>query len=92
MERKSIEMLAAAKTGPAEYAAGEINAGPVQIADRFVREKVAKCGLPRVGASRQRNRGSFSDVNRSISNDVLLLVSQIPVRAAWRNRRLNRLD
>src|SRR5947209_6787717 len=42
MQRKIIEMLAFAKTDQAEYAAGELYSVPAAIADRFVREKLAK--------------------------------------------------
>lgn len=42
MERKIIEMLAFAKTDQAEYTPGEIYGVPAAIADRFVREKLAK--------------------------------------------------
>jgi hypothetical protein len=42
MQRKIIEMLAFAKTDQAEYTAGEIYSVPENIADRFVREKLAK--------------------------------------------------
>src|SRR5712691_8953713 len=42
MQGKIIEMLAPARTDHAEYAAGEIYSVPDAVADRFVREKVAK--------------------------------------------------
>src|SRR6266851_4717874 len=42
MQRKIIEMLASAQTDQAQYSAGEIYAVPAAIAERFVREGVAK--------------------------------------------------
>jgi len=42
MLRKIIEMLASAQTDHAQYNAGEIYAVPPAIAERFVRERVAK--------------------------------------------------